>query len=136
VEGATIVFEEQLGKFSQTREAFGLKTDELLAKFTEKYPDMGMRLKTLRGYTPPTAVPIEAKTETNKDAATSPTNKKPDTPPPTPGSINIDWQTLTVGMGAGILIGFLAAWRLRDALKRRQMRTAAPPFSGAPANRH
>ncbi|HYV35213.1 MAG TPA: hypothetical protein VE988_05885 [Gemmataceae bacterium] len=133
VESAKIVFEEQLGKFSQTREGFGLKDDELLVKFTEKYPDMGGRLKALRSYVPPPVAPINATPEAKAETATS-ASKKADTPAPVAGSLNLDWQTLTVGMGAGVLIGFLAAWRLRDALKRRQMR-AAPPFTSAPVNR-
>jgi hypothetical protein len=125
VDDARIVFEEQVAKFSQTREAFGMTSDEVLAKFTEKYPDMGSRLQALRSYVPPPP-PVETPQEGPKEAATSGAKPKTETPAPAGSFLNLDWQTLGVGMGAGIIIGFLLAWRLRDILRRRQLRQAVP----------
>jgi len=122
VESARTVFEEFLGKYSQTQEVVRLgriDKEELFLKFVADYPEVGRRLKALREYVPP--VP-ESPASTDPSKTKDTVNEIPDAKKAAEQStvpLNLDWKALGIGLGGGTLAGFLIAWRLRDLLRRR-----------------
>ena len=132
VESAKIIFNEFLGKFSQMPEFQGLaivdpKTQSatvdpmaLLPKFIERHPHVGNRLKALRDYTPPPPELGGLAKDVPTENSSSTSSGKSDDPAVIAAPLNLDWQTLVVGLGSGALIGFITCWRLRDILRRRQ----------------
>ena len=129
VESAKIVFKEILDKFAQA-ESQGFanidpktgqpKIDSLsmLPKLIEKHQKVGNRVKGVLEYVAPLSQelqpPVEIKSAaTPKTAAVKPVE-------PAVAQLQLDWQTLSVGLGGGAIVGFLLAWRLRDVLRRRQ----------------
>jgi hypothetical protein len=117
-----MVFEEFLGKYSQTKDAVGVgKSDkeELLQKFIADYPAIGGRLKALREYVPPIAENLEPRDASKTQDVPNKNPEAKKTVEPAMAPLKLDWQALGVGLGAGILVGFLLAWRLRDRLRRR-----------------
>jgi tetratricopeptide (TPR) repeat protein len=129
VDSAKIVFKEFLGKFSQMPEFQGLanidpKTGQavidpmtLLPKFVDKHPAVGRRLQTLLDDVPPPPTDfVETVTAPKTGDNPKPPETKPNGSPVAP--FKVEWQTLGVGFGGGMLAGFLAAWRLRDLLGR------------------
>jgi len=136
VEDAKIVFLEFLGKFSQMPEFQGMwsidpKTGQpivtpmtLLPKFVERFPEVGGHLQALLNYVPPP--PHVAEADLVPKTADTPKPASPKKDETLVASMKVDWQALGVGLGAGVLVGFLLAWRLRDHLRRRQQSAARP----------
>ena len=135
-ESAKIVFDEFLGKFSQMPEFQGLKDEDpktgqpvpikpikLLSKFIERHPGVGNRLNMLIEHEKRQKESPEPSKDGPNNAESPPATPTPDEPKQTVGfSLDLDWRTLGVGLGGGAIVGFFAAWRIRDVLRRRQMR--------------
>jgi tetratricopeptide (TPR) repeat protein len=129
VESAKIVFKEVLDKFAQA-ESQGFanidpktgqpKIDSLsmLPKLIEKHPEVGNRVKAVLEYVAPLSQEFEPPVEIKSAQAPKIAAVKPVEPPV--AQLQLDWQTLSVGLGGGAIAGFLLAWRLRDVLRRRQ----------------
>jgi tetratricopeptide (TPR) repeat protein len=136
VENAKIVFMEFLGKFSQMPEFQGMWSIDpksgqpivtpmaLLPKFVERYPEVGGHLQALLNFVPPPPNVGEADVAPKTSGTPKPIDPKKDGP--VVASMKVDWQALSVGLGGGMLVGFLLAWRLRDKLRRRQGSAARP----------
>jgi tetratricopeptide (TPR) repeat protein len=129
VPDAQLVFDELFKKYmQQTPELQSLTTTndpkllkEVALKFVQKYPELGSHYQAVTSYVPPRAgvENLVAPDKKDKSDAVPAQTPKPDATPAT-APLNIDWQTLGVGLAAGLFIGFLLAWRIRDALRRRQ----------------
>jgi hypothetical protein len=130
VESARKVFSEFLSRFAQRQEFSGFgkvsNPEVLYAKFLERHPVVGMRLKALREYVAPLPVEPAHEPPTAKKAQpeTAPAKKTPGKDEPTAGLLKLDWQALGIGFGSGALVAVLASWQLREILRRRQARAA------------
>jgi tetratricopeptide (TPR) repeat protein len=124
VGSAKIVLTEFLAKYSQ-QERFSFRkikdVTDLLPEFVQDHPAVGEHLKALLDYVPPKLPPPDFGA---KDAEPKHGSKPP--PPKAEGDekpvapVNLDWQALGVGVGAGAIVGFLVAWRIRDFQRRRR----------------
>jgi tetratricopeptide (TPR) repeat protein len=128
-DGAKIVYQEILDKFAQAQSRGFANIDpktgqpqidsmSFLPKLLQKHPEVGNRVKAVieSVAAPPgdLELPVDAKPlQTPKTAVAKPVE-------PPVAQLQLDWQTLGVGLGGGAIAGFLLAWRLRDVLRRRQ----------------
>jgi hypothetical protein len=128
IKSAQIIFSEFRSRFAGLPKNAALAKDEkaLMERFTEEHPIIATRLKALKEYVPPLPdAPGGEATGAKKSPTDVAGTKTPTAPAPTVGAVNVDWQTLGVGFGAGALVGILVTWQLRDILRRRQTRAAA-----------
>jgi tetratricopeptide (TPR) repeat protein len=123
VESAKIVFKEFLGKFSQMADNIDPITKQpvsdpmtLVPKFVDNHPEVGSRLQALLDVPPPPTDFVETLTTPKTGDNPKRGETKPDVLPV--ASFKVEWQTLAVGFGGGMLAGFLVSWRLRDLLRR------------------
>src|SRR5262249_48715819 len=127
VNAARTIFMEFLKKYPLSLDPNAGPTSDkqliklFLPKFTEKYPEVGARLKALLDYEPPVGDMIQGQGTQSKDQAPPPGSMpaKGDVPA---AALNIDWQTLGVGFGIGLCCGILFVWQLREIRRRRLAR--------------
>jgi tetratricopeptide (TPR) repeat protein len=124
VDGAEVVFSEMLAKFAVIKAGFGDASPKRWeSKFLEKFPLVGQRLLALREHIKNRQTPLEdVKDSGPKKAAQDPGKKPPATNDPSVAPLKIDWQTLAVGFGAGMLVALFATWQFREIKRRRQAR--------------
>src|SRR5262249_51522975 len=127
---ARTVFSEFKSRFKELpRNAALVKAKDenaLMERFMEDHPTIAKRFKALNEYVAPLPEASGGQpTGGNKPPADVVPKKNNTGPGPTVGTVNVDWQTLGIGFGAGGLVGMLVTWQLRDVLRRRQTRAAA-----------
>ena len=140
-ESAKVVFEDFLNKFAQKKES-GLQAvykpgdivpkinpERYLAEFVATYPQVGPQVQALHNYKREQPADVQL-IEPKNEQPVAPPPPAPDTSvpkgPPV-GALVVDWQTLAVGFGSGLLAGVFVAWQWRELRRRRLVRPLPAP---------